>query len=516
LKLAAIKRWLAGSGPRWISLIAVMVFVELVYVFVVSAGHWTNWPTYIQFLDDQAEGFRAGHLHMIVEPAPGLLAMANPFDHAHRPLWYWDASLYKGHYYTYWGPVPFALLALVKTMFRISTVVGDQWPVFFLVNLQFFAGVALLHRIKRHLFPNLHYGFVIMGVLAFGFANPTLYLLARGGVYESAIVGGHAFVVLGLVFAFEAVWRAAVAGPIPPRLPRGLLATAGSCWALALGCRVSIIPALSLLVLLTGLFAAGSGLGRWRRFVRATLWAGVPCAIGMLGLLAYNKARFDSWFDFGWRHQMSWIPSKLSAAFVLPNAFSYALRPVLSSCKFPFFTSVEGMGPRAFPGWFPLPDGYGVAEPVAGVLIAIPWSWLGLVALAATLSALRRWRTSSTDPRTVALSWATLSSAIVVGASLLLGLGFFSATMRYLGDVVGGVALAGTLGAWLLVDRFAARAVARRLVAVACAGLLGATMVLSLAQGFNGQYRHFERMNPELMRRLQAKFSVCGSPGSSR
>ena len=70
------------GGRRALWLLLGFVAVEVVYVFIVSAGRFTGWPTYLTFLDDQAEGFRGGHLHFAVEPAAALLAKANPFDPA--------------------------------------------------------------------------------------------------------------------------------------------------------------------------------------------------------------------------------------------------------------------------------------------------------------------------------------------------------------------------------------------------------------------------------------------------
>ena len=53
---------------RWLALVAGYAVIEAAYVFFVSAGHFTHWPTTLTFLDDQAEGFRAGHLHFAIEP----------------------------------------------------------------------------------------------------------------------------------------------------------------------------------------------------------------------------------------------------------------------------------------------------------------------------------------------------------------------------------------------------------------------------------------------------------------
>ena len=209
---------------RWVPLAAAFAVIELAYVFFVSAGRFTHWPATLRFLDDQAEGFRAGHLHFAIEPAAALLAKANPFDPAWKSLWYWDASLYNGHYYLYWGPVPALLLAGFKTVFRVEAHVGDQYVVFALASLQALAGLLLIDRVQRRLFPELPAAFVVLAVAVFAFANPTPYNLARGAVYEAAIVGGHAFLIAGLVFAFEAL--SAVGRQ------RSRLALAGTCWGL--------------------------------------------------------------------------------------------------------------------------------------------------------------------------------------------------------------------------------------------------------------------------------------------
>src|SRR5262245_59739929 len=180
---------LGGLLPRrrWLALVAGCAVIEVAYVFFVSAGHFTHWPTYLTFLDDQAEGFRAGHLHLATEPPAALLAKGNPFDPAWKPLWFWDASLYGGHYYLYWGPVPALLLAVGKTLFRIHGQVGDQVVVFALTSLQALVGMLLIDRMQRRLFPRLPAIFVVLAVAVFAAVNPTLYNLSRAGVYEAAI-----------------------------------------------------------------------------------------------------------------------------------------------------------------------------------------------------------------------------------------------------------------------------------------------------------------------------------------
>jgi hypothetical protein len=85
----------------------------------------------------------------------------------------------------------------------------------------------------------------------------------------------------------------------------------------------------------------------------------------------------------------------------------------------------------------------------------------------------------------------------------------FTATMRYLGDGAGALALLGTMGAWVLYWRFRQSVVIRRgIVFVSCVLVLW-TAAAGLALGFEGQYQHFRRNNPALLEKLEARLSFC-------
>jgi hypothetical protein len=497
-----------GLSGRRRALLLLLGFaaIEAAYVFFVSAGRFTHWPTYLTFLNDQAEGFRAGHLHFASEPSPSLLEKANPFDARWKPLWYWDASLYGGHYYLYWGPVPALLLAAWKTLFRVHAQIGDQYVVFALASLQALAGLLLIDRMQRRLFPALPGVLLAAAIAAFAFVNPTPYNLSRAGVYEAAIVGGHAFLTAGLVFAFDAV---SVLGR-----QRSRLALAGCCWALALGSRASIAPALALLVAVTCWLVAPRDAHRWRLRGQALAWLGTPLAAGAGLLLSYNRFRFDAWFDFGRHYQLTWIAFSSSREFLLTNAWSYALRPFALRCSFPFLHGITDMGAVAFPGWLRPAAGYIVYEPVVGCLNAIPWAWIAPVT--AVAAARRLWARArgrgpadgAGDPG-VALAWAAAATTIAAVASFLVPLSLFWATMRFLGDATPALTLAGALGWWLCHTRARERPWLRRTI-VACAVVaVVATVTVGVALGFEGQYGHFRLHNPGLLDRLERGLSFC-------
>src|SRR5204862_1457284 len=210
---------------------------------------------------------------------------------------------------------------------------------------------------------------IALAVAVFAYANPTPYLIATPGIYEAAIAAGQAFLVLGLLLAFEALWRAE--GPARRRL----LAAAGLCWGFAFACRASAILPAALLVVLTALaiappvpFPRG-----WRATLRPALPLASPIAAMVALHLIYNKLRFASWLDFGLGKQLSTMQFRTAPAYLLPNLYSYLLRPLKPSCWFPFLTAPAGLRQAAFPRALQMPRGYYAVEPVAGLLNAPPW-----------------------------------------------------------------------------------------------------------------------------------------------
>jgi hypothetical protein len=81
------------------------------------------------------------------------------------------------------------VLAGFKTLCRARARIGDQYVVFALASLQALAGLLLIDRAHRRSFPAVPGIFVVLAAAVFAFVNPTLYNLARAGVYEAAIVG---------------------------------------------------------------------------------------------------------------------------------------------------------------------------------------------------------------------------------------------------------------------------------------------------------------------------------------
>ncbi len=470
-------------------LVAAALAVELLYFFTITAGTFAHWHFYAYYLNDMADGFRQWHLHMAIEPPPALLA--NPAD---ASLWYWDASLYRNHFYLYWGPLPALGLAVAKTVLRIKGQVGDEHVVFWLTTLQLAAGTLLVERIGRRLFVRAPLVLEVAAVLVLGTANPTLYDLGRAAAYEAAIVGAQAFVLLGLVFAFDAV--------VDDQAPWRSLVGAGAAWAGTLSCRISIAPVVALLAALTIWGVAAGHPGWLRRAVRAALGIGAPLALGLFLLLLYNRFRFDAWLEFGRRYQMDWLTFGVGKQFITTNLYAYFWRPLVISCRFPFVYTIMGWA-RAFPAGYKFPADYRAYEQVAGLVPTVPWLWFSLVALGGT--AWRFGRARRFSP----LVWAVAAPATATVVGLAFDLMLSSATNRFLGDAIGVFVLLATIGAFMAAGALEPWPWARRsLIGVA---VLSAVLSVGtgFALGFKGQYNHFEQGNPTLYRKMVEHFSVC-------
>ena len=263
-----------ASRRRWRGRAGIALFwaaLAVYYVFIMSAGRWTNWPIWTAMYDKQAEGFRAGHLYLLEPPSPGLRALPDPLNPANMRFWRWDHSFYNGRLYLYWGFVPAALLAAAKALLRVHTVVGDGVPVFFYAMGRAIVGTLLIRALARTVAPAPPRWAVWMATLVFVLANPVPYVLSRGAVYEQAIAAGSLFVLCGIYFGLRAVTRADSGRA-------GDLALGGVGPGLRARRRIADQPAadgglLTAWTIVACWRAAGGG---WRRLLRPALWAACP------------------------------------------------------------------------------------------------------------------------------------------------------------------------------------------------------------------------------------------------
>jgi hypothetical protein len=467
------------------------------YVFYMSAGKLDTLVEHTAYYDQLAEAFRAGQLHLLRQPAPELLAAEDPYDQKNIGYWFFDATLHDGKYFIYWGPVPALLLAAAKSALGIAKPLGDQWPTLGFAFGRLIAGAWLIWLLVRRCATGASPWLAPLFVLVFGLSAPMPYFLARSAVYEASIAGGQCFLLFGLLWLWQAQLRS--------QRRTVLLVAAGVAWGLALGCRISLAPALGAIALVCLVFQQVRDRD-WRRTASSAIALGLPltAAVALLGW--YNYARFGSVGDFGVDKQLSTM--KFSFAFdnYWPNLYSYLFRKLESSpCGFPFVWLMYrpwSLTDTAFPHGFKLPIDYKASEPTMGLLWGEPWVVLALAALvAAMVPAVRRGTCRGDAARGRFLVLAVLCLAILATVPLLAPLGLWLATVRYELDVIAGWVLLAALGASALWA--ALRGPLRALAAVAIVALALYSISVGALLGFQGYAELFKRYNPELYGRLQ-------------
>jgi hypothetical protein len=376
-----------------------------------------------------AEGFLHGHTYLSVEPAPELLRLKNPYDPAaNAPYRLWDASLYNGKFYLYFGPTP----ALVMLPWRIAT--GHEIPQRLVAALFAAAGLAglalLLLEVRNRLFPRLP-GLVLAAIVVVSFhASWIPVTLRRSGVWDLPIVAATACAWWALYF----LWKFHDSGGRTQ-----WAAATGLALALLMGSRATFVPGAMCVALLL-LAPPGDTEGARPRNWRGILAGAAIAAAGGLALLAYNRVRFGSWTEFGLSYVMfgedyRGIPFS-SPRFVPFNAWTYLLSLPRLGPYFPF----------VHPFWSDdHPAGFVGFEEVYGVLYMMPVHLLGLVALA--------WAAASRGAPGIRAVRVTLAGALLVSASSAVILFCWAwACSRYTNELLAGWTVATSIGLMAVFD----------------------------------------------------------------
>lgn len=492
-----------ASVRLWPWALAVVALISVYYAFLASAGRFEDIPEQLSYYDRMCEGFRRGHLYIVELPSRQLLRSPDPFDDSHFPQWLWDASLYKGHYYMYWGPVPALMLLAFKVATGTHRVITDQWLTTLFMVGRLFAGAALIWSLASRARIRQPVWVSVLAIAAFGLANPSPFTVARPHVYEACLVAGQCFLFWGLLWAF---W-----GVELPSLRRRFFLLAGASWALAIGCRATTFVSVPLLILVSAAAAWHGSNRALKPVVYDCLALGLPVAFSTCAYGVYNYARFDSVFEFGLHLQVTLQPFKGLPVYVVPNLLSYLGAPVLWSCHFPFVTITDN---DALSKVFDFPLGYRTFERVGGILRTAWWCWLVpffIWRVARHASARVRSVASSSAPRLTKQEIFVFVCSIAVALSVAPALMLWEASMRYVGDAMGGITMLAALAAFWLVRR--ANGSKYRAVGVltrAFVAVLGIqTCVIGALAAFTAYDDPIKTLNPVLYNKLENSLSLC-------
>ena len=106
-----------------------------------------------------------------------------------------------------------------------------------------------------------------------------------------------------------------------------------------------------------------------------------------------------------------------------------------------------------------LPPGYSTGEPLAGLLVTAPWTWLSAVALPFVALRVRQWwrhERAGGMPYQGRVSLWVIGCAASLGSLTLLAMVFGNTTtMRYLSDISTGIVLMSIWAAFALYELLA-------------------------------------------------------------
>ena len=483
----------ASGGARRIAVIARarvwwivwLVLAASLYVWTASSSGtpitFNGQPGYYAML---ADGFENGNLYLPLKPAPELLSLPDPFDPvANAPYRLHDASLYKGRYYLFYGPVP-ALLAYLPwdLIPGVGPLPDNLAAAAFSFAGLIFSMLLLLFLVRRFL-PETPGWMVGAGVVALTFCNLVPFILRRPLIYEVALAAGYCFAAAG-------VWLT-LSGSLAETVSRRRIALGSLCLGLAIGCR----PNLGLMgaaLLLALVVLVRSGVSRPRALLVAF---GPIVACGLL-LIAYNAARFGSPTEFGVSYQLAGADMRtrdtLSLTYLVPGLFYYLVAPARHDLVFPFFHISP---PPDYPGTLPVV--YDALEPVGGLFANVPIALLGLLALALPLHK----RLGMPPVLGRVLAGGVSVALLMVGFVAIL---FWGATERYEVDVAWWMVIVGLLFWFALTARAASHQRLRSAIQVAGVLVLGWSVLFAFAISLKGYYDNLRAGNPGAYRALAA------------
>jgi hypothetical protein len=453
-----------------VSIILCSILILTLYVWIVSRGTWTQWPTRTTYYDQQAASFAHGQLALAAKPNAALLTLSDPYVPANRanipfPL---DVSLYGGKFYLYFGPVPALLLLLPKTLVRGP--IGDQYLVFLFGFGIFICLSLLIIKLWKRYFLDIPPWMVILGILLAGLVAPLDAILNGSSIYDAAITGGQFFFLAGWYWALDTL--------DPQSISKWKLAMTGLLWGAALGCRITLILPIGLMALMVILALIRNSLQdrSLAGSIPPVVSFALPLLLCLIALGWYNWARFGSALETGISYQLAGPNLEkhrqdiFSSSYIVQNLYNYVFNAPERQPAFPYVAFAPGKV-KPVRSFVSLPHIYD-AERMTGTRYTAPFL---LFALIPAVVALLRMPPRDSFP----IRWITAGLYGSFLSEFVFFMAFFWAAERYLLDFLPSLLLLSIIGFWQLSRSFDGTRVGRILYAACGIGLAAFSMIVS-------------------------------------
>lgn len=277
-----------------------MIFVFITGYINLCSGNIEEKDYYaIDFVDALSNG----KIFLEENPSERLTELENPYDATQRNSNYlqrgsdyiWDASYYKGKYYSYFGILP-ALILLVP--FHLITgkymIMSIAILIFSLMTI--WSLKELIKNIFERYFRNIPFRFMIYAMLILLFGSQILILNGRPKFYELAVISGLFFATTGINFLFMSIRKTEV--------NYKYIFLSSLFLSLSVACRPTMLLT-SLIALPVFIKIFIKNLKEKKNVYKIIASIGIPyLLIGSL-LMYYNYIRFESIFEFGASYQLT-------------------------------------------------------------------------------------------------------------------------------------------------------------------------------------------------------------------
>jgi hypothetical protein len=497
----------SGTRHSWtIRPVVLVILSDLIvivfYVWLITVGTWSRWPTITAYYDQLATAFQHGQLSLDAKPDPALLALPNPYDPAARgdvpyPL---DFSLYKGKFYLYFGPAPALVLVLAKLV--IPGTIGDQYLVFTFIAGIFLVESLFIYRIWRRFFSESSPAFLVAGQLALGLTSPFTWMLGQPKIYAAAIMAGQFFFLAGLYSAFIALDRAG--------MKSWPLILSGVFFAAAVGSRITQVISVmaTSTVIVAWIFKRQRGTGPPSGVGRPLLAFALPLLAGAGALAWYNWARFGLPTETGFTYQLTawylrkYIGQLVSPVYVFQNLYIYLLNPPTLKYTFPYFRPLHGPITSILP-FVRLPAIY-LSQEITGLAYDVPYVILALGSLLPLIKKRSEKRTAGSQLES--LKWPIVALWVSFTMEFGFFLSFFWSSERYFADFLPALLILSVVGFWASRRALERWPLVRFLHLLVAIGLVVTSITVSGLLALSLNSAGFRKLNPLLWRELSNLF----------
>lgn len=280
--------------------------------------HWNgSIKSEVSEYEDMTRAILKGQLWLDIEVDPRLETLENPYSWHERSAIEdldeaWDHAYYKGRYYMYFGIVP-VFLVFIPMYFLTGTVILSYHATQIIAVFTVLGLFALFSLLAKAFFPKIKVShFTFMTILST--AIILWYPINAPALYCTATLSGVCLMIWCLYFFIKAVYIEK-----NENQQVGLASLGSLCGALVIGCRPPIAIANLCIIPLFLTYIRSKIVTP--RLIGKLIAAALPYLVIIGLLMVYNKARFDSFFEFGQSYQLTLADQHEYSSFI--SAFRF-------------------------------------------------------------------------------------------------------------------------------------------------------------------------------------------------